>query len=215
MSISSIKALASCLLPWWISTISPWFPLPTCAEGDRTNPTPQAFNAPYGIRLSNWIWVRDVFGLDVRHPQSFSLYLVTFKKDKKLFFKTEYRLLKVKSIAECSKGPSLSCHLSLRPLFGQNSPLMHIAIFKSCAVAQWHGVMSWDQSIASLRLNKITVLCPEARHLTLYAKIATKVVCFSRLLKCLRSLYGKQCGPSSDCSYRSSLFWVHAVCFYT
>ena len=41
------------------------------------------------------------------------------------------------------------------------------------------------------------------------------VVCFSRLLKCLRSLYGKQCGPRSDCSNRSSLFWVHPVCFYT
>ena len=27
-----------------------------------------------------------------------------------------------------------------------------------------------------------------------------KVVCFSRLLKCLRSLYGKQCGPRSECS---------------
>ena len=52
-------------------------------------------------------------------------------------------------------------------------------------------------------------------HLTLKAPSATKVVCFSRLLKCLRSLYGKQCGPRSDCSYRSSLFWVHAVCFYT
>ena len=51
--------------------------------------------------------------------------------------------------------------------------------------------------------------------LTLNAPITTKVVCFSRLLKCLRSLYGKQCGPRSDCSYRSSLFWVHAVCFYT
>ena len=51
--------------------------------------------------------------------------------------------------------------------------------------------------------------------LTLKAPIATKVVCFSRLLKCLRSLYGKQCGPRSDCSYRSSLFWVHTVCFYT
>ena len=47
------------------------------------------------------------------------------------------------------------------------------------------------------------------------APIATKVVCFSRLLKYLRSLYGEQCGPRSDCSYRSSLFWVHAVCFYT
>ena len=48
--------------------------------------------------------------------------------------------------------------------------------------------------------------------LTLKASIATKVVCFSRLLKCLRSLCGKQCGPRSDCSYWSSLFWVHAVC---
>ena len=52
-------------------------------------------------------------------------------------------------------------------------------------------------------------------YLTLNAPIATIVVCLSRLLKCLRSLYGKQCLPRSDCSYRSSLFWVHAVCFYT
>ena len=51
--------------------------------------------------------------------------------------------------------------------------------------------------------------------LTLKAPITTKVVCFSRLLKYLRSLYGKQCKPRSDCSYRSCLFWVHAVCFYT
>ena len=42
--------------------------------------------------------------------------------------------------------------------------------------------------------------------LTLDAPIATKVVCFSRLMKCLRSLYGKQYGPRSDCSSRSSLF---------
>ena len=34
--------------------------------------------------------------------------------------------------------------------------------------------------------------------LALNAPIATKVVCFSCLLKCLRSLYGKQCGPRSD-----------------
>ena len=50
--------------------------------------------------------------------------------------------------------------------------------------------------------------------LTLTAPIATKVVCFSRLLKCFRSIYGKQCGPRSNCSHRSSLFWVHAVSFY-
>ena len=51
--------------------------------------------------------------------------------------------------------------------------------------------------------------------LTLNEPIATKIVCFSRLLKCLRSLYGKQCGPRSDCSYRSCLFWTHTVGFYT
>ena len=55
----------------------------------------------------------------------------------------------------------------------------------------------------------------ELCHLTLNAPIATKVVCFSRLLKYLRSLYSKQCGPGSDCSDRSSLFWVHDVCFFT
>ena len=51
-------------------------------------------------------------------------------------------------------------------------------------------------------------------YLTLNPPIPTKVVCFSRLLKCLRRLYGKQCGPRSECSYRISQFWVHAVCLY-
>ena len=37
-------------------------------------------------------------------------------------------------------------------------------------------------------------------NLTLKAPIATKVVCFPRLLKCLRRLYDKQAGPRSDCS---------------
>ena len=48
----------------------------------------------------------------------------------------------------------------------------------------------------------------------LQQKSSAFLVCFSHLLKCLRSLYGKQCGPRSDCSYRSSLF-VNTVCFYT
>ena len=46
------------------------------------------------------------------------------KKDQKLVFMTDYGLMQVKSIAECSKGsilqyfgPSLSYHLSLRSLF--------------------------------------------------------------------------------------------------
>ena len=38
-------------------------------------------------------------------------------------------------------------------------------------------------------------------YLTLNAPIATKFVCFSCLLKCLRSLYGKQGGPRSDCTF--------------
>ena len=59
------------------------------------------------------------------------------------------------------------------------------------------------------------VLATMLYRLALNAPIATKVVCFSRLLKCSRSLYGKQCGPRSDCSYKSSLFWVYAVCFYS
>ena len=44
--------------------------------------------------------------------------------DRKLVFKTNYRLMQVKGIAECSKGsilqyfwPSLNCHLALRSLF--------------------------------------------------------------------------------------------------
>ena len=46
----------------------------------------------------------------------------------------------------------------------------------------------------------------KSRNYHFNAPIATKVVCFSRLLKCLRSLYVKQCGPRSDC------FYIGAVC---
>ena len=40
----------------------------------------------------------------------------------------------------------------------------------------------------------VLVLFEVGKHLTLNAPITSKVVCFSRLLKCLRSFYGKQCG---------------------
>ena len=53
------------------------------------------------------------------------------------------------------------------------------------------------------------------KMLALKIPITTKVVCFSRLPKCFRNIYGKQSGPRLDCSFRSSLFWVNAVCFYT
>ena len=84
-----------------------------------------------------------------------------------------------------------------------------------------HAVLAWVVCppiylfiCSSIGLSILAKSCPLC-NLTLNAPIATTVVCFSRLLKCLRSLYGKQCGPRSDCSYWSSLFWVHAVCFYT
>ena len=75
-----------------------------------------------------------------------------------------------------------------------------------------------DQGLYSLlllyfeELLKLYSRCNRTKHwqakgLILNAPITTKVVCFSRLLKCLRSFYGKQCGPRSD--------WVQAVCFYT
>ena len=81
----------------------------------------------------------------------------------------------------------------------------------TCAYAQS------DQSLCSSLEYSIIVKLLTEHHLeflslTLNAPITTKVVCFSLLLKCLRSLYGKQCGPRSDCSYMTSLFWVHTVC---
>ena len=81
--------------------------------------------------------------------------------------------------------------------------------------------MKFDQPILKIELNGKNLESISSNsdiqvcRLTLKAPITTKVICFSCLLKCLRSLYGKQCGPRSDCSYRSSLFWVHTVCFYT
>ena len=50
------------------------------------------------------------------------------------------------------------------------------------------------------KVRKMEPFSEKKRILTLNAAIATTVVCFSRLLKCLRSLHGKQCGPRSDCS---------------
>ena len=74
---------------------------------------------------------------------------------------------------------------------------------------------SADDKLATGRPS-LTTIYPDGLD-ALFSVLASKsiVVCFSRLLKCLRSLYGKQCGPRSNCSYRSRLFWVHAVCFYT
>ena len=58
--------------------------------------------------------------------------------------------------------------------------------------------MFWLGSVLVAHLHvKIDTINAPSKHnvLTLDAPIATKVVNFSRLLKCLRSIYGKQCGP--------------------
>ena len=86
--------------------------------------------------------------------------------------------------------------------------------FCNCYPASFSSIIYFCIHKEAIQLSTHNTLC-FFFCLTLNGPIATQVVCFSRLLKCLRSLYGKQRGPRSDCSYRSSLFWVHAVCLYT
>ena len=61
----------------------------------------------------------------------------------------------------------------------------------------------WLEAIDRFSLEK----CPS--KLITNAPNATKVICFSHLLKCLSSLL------SQVFSSEISLFWVHTVCFYT
>ena len=76
------------------------------------------------------------------------------KRRPKLVFKTDYRLMQVKSIAECSKGsilkyflPSLSYHLPLRPLF---------CVFLSDPLRQFFGAV--NSSLVQSLLPKDTLL---------------------------------------------------------
>ena len=59
-------------------------------------------------------------------------------------------------------------------------------------------------------LEKPGIVCEQQwlSILTLNGPIATKAVCFSGLLKFLRGLYGKQCGPRSDCSCSGSTLFA-------
>ena len=88
-----------------------------------------------------------------------------------------------------------------------SEPELSFDLVETGCHGNYEAIRTQDRSNERIKLPLKTVI-------TLNVPFATKVVCFSRLLKCLRSLYGKQCGPRSDCSYRSSLFWVHAVCFF-
>ena len=52
-------------------------------------------------------------------------------------------------------------------------------------------------------------------RLTFNAPISTKVVCFSRLLKCLRSLYGKQCGIDQTAPKEQSVLGPHCLLLFS
>ena len=59
----------------------------------------------------------------------------------------------------------------------------------------------------SLNLCRVDQLSVDELSYKPLMRQSQQVVCFSRLLKCLGSrLYGKQCEPRSDFSYRSTLF---------
>ena len=62
------------------------------------------------------------------------------------------------------------------------------------------------RSPAKLSTNRSALHLLNPDVLSLNVPIARKVVCFSRLPKCLRSLYGKQCGPRSAVWPGSTLF---------
>ena len=91
------------------------------------------------------------------------------KRRPKLVFKTDYRLMQVKSIAECSKGsilqyflPSLSYHLSLRSLFCQllsgrlRQVLLYVKVtvneilFKPQETATLHSIWRYSDLIVEL-----------------------------------------------------------------
>ena len=93
---------------------------------------------------------------------------------------------------------------------------LHIILVFMQSTCRCNGTdISYLSETPKITFNSQTNSCLDNIFPSFSVRNLIKVVCFSRLLKCLRSLYGKLCGPRSDCSYRSSLFWVLAVCFYT
>ena len=109
------------------------------------------------------------------------------KRRPKLVFKTDYRLMQVKSIAECSKGstlqhfwPSLSYHLSLRSLFCLflSGHLWQVFLYIARLIK---GLLLWVQFLTCM----VDVL-----------KFWTLVVCQNRI--------DKQCRPRSDCFWSGS-----------
>ena len=101
------------------------------------------------------------------------------KKNTKLVFNTDYRLMQVQSIAECSNGsilqyfrPSFSYHFPLRPLF--------------CLLLEWP--LKTGFIVFEMNLHAVNAL-----------KFRTPVACHTSL--------DKQCRPKSDLGSHCLLFW--------
>ena len=112
--------------------------------------------------------------------------------------KTREDCVNFRSVCVCGGGGGRS----------NNKTKLCLNPFTISKVIQSSTMPSRNQTLAKLMWVKLKLkkVLKKGTLLSLNAPITTIVVCFSRLLKCLRRLYGKQCGPRSDCSYRSSLF---------
>ena len=77
-------------------------------------------------------------------------------------------------------------------------------LFDDNICSQWRLILSFYGRLLAGRQNIFTASPP----LTLKASALSSACDFE-------SHFCKQCGPRSDCSFRSSLIWVHTVCRYT
>ena len=89
---------------------------------------------------------------------------------------------------------------------------VHVAMV---TVIQWLIMRQIEQTAGWLRMFLIYFISGMGSLLVSMVPVATKVICFSCLLKCLRSLNGKQCGSRSDCSLKEqSVLGPHCLLLY-
>ena len=176
-----------------------------------------------------WMICFSVFMIFLLYKNSLiKIYIINFFQSNGIFHKATYITMKSgwsivyiegSQIIISKKFQKKIIFLSLKIVFWSNSAnpdeMPHYVAFHLCFHCLLKYLFRDFTILKGLTINNtsgyaVIVAFPGHIHLTLNAT----VVCFHHLLKWLKSLYGKQCGPRSDCSYRSSLFWVHAVCFY-
>ena len=126
-----------------------------------------------------------------------------------------------KLVGECADGYfafiwSVACVLSVLPrgVIGRLCTVIWVLLYQiisavhKATMSQVHMLVFDVQWFHFILLNLKTPRKPASEN----------VVCLCRLLNILANFSnlflhtGKQCGPRSDCSYRSSLIWVHTVC---